>query len=108
MKIKILCTLGPASMRPEIVKALATEFPERDRDIKNAFEELLSAHVRDVIVKDKNGFPKRYIKRLLRDAYRNSLAKVKDKTQLMRGATITKSISQVKRKSARVQTRKKR
>ena len=53
---------------------------------------------RYILVKDKNEFPKAYIVKLVREAYANSLAKVKDKRQLQQGATITKSISRVKRK----------
>jgi hypothetical protein len=53
---------------------------------------------RYILVKDKKDFPKAYIKKLVKDAYINSLAKVKDSKQIMKGATITKSISQVKRK----------
>ena len=52
---------------------------------------------RYVVVRDKNDFPKTYIKKLVKEAYANSLAKVKDKKQIVEGATITKSISQVKR-----------
>jgi len=37
------------------------------------------------------------IKKLLKEAYANSLAKVNDKTQIMEGQTITKSISPVKK-----------
>jgi hypothetical protein len=57
---------------------------------------------RYILVKSKDDFPKAYIKKLLREAYANSLAKVKDKKQLMQGATITKSISAAKRPSGRV------
>ena len=52
---------------------------------------------RYILVKNKAGFPKTYIKKLLREAYANSLAKVKDKKQIIEGMTITKSISAVKR-----------
>jgi hypothetical protein len=51
---------------------------------------------RYVIVKSKNDFPRTYIKKLVKQAYANSLAKVKDKSQLKHGQTITKSISPVK------------
>ena len=57
---------------------------------------------RYIFVKNKDTFPKTYIKKLLKEAYTNSLAKVKDKKQIMHGATITKSISPVKRSSKRV------
>src|SRR6187200_2420057 len=48
---------------------------------------------RYILVKSRSGFPKAYIKKLLKEAYANSMAKVKDKKQLMQGNTITKSIS---------------
>jgi hypothetical protein len=53
---------------------------------------------RYILVKSKKQFPKIYIKKLVKEAYSNSLAKVKDKKQLMNGLTISKSISPVKRK----------
>ena len=52
---------------------------------------------RYILVKSRSGFPKAYIKKLIKEAYVNSMAKVKDKTQLMQGNTITKSISAKKR-----------
>ncbi len=65
---------------------------------------------RYILVKDLDDFPETYIKKLLREAFANSLAKVKDKNQLMKGATITKSISARKRPAGRVTkgTKKKR
>ncbi len=54
---------------------------------------------RYILVKSKDDFPKAYIKKLMKEAYTNSLAKVKDKTQIMQGSTITKSISAAKRKT---------
>jgi hypothetical protein len=56
---------------------------------------------RYILVKNRDDFPKAYIQKLVREAYANSLAKVTDKKQLMRGATITKSISTKKRKAGR-------
>jgi hypothetical protein len=53
---------------------------------------------RYILVKSKNDFPKNYIKKLLKEAYTNSLAKVKDKKQICEGQTITKSVSATKRK----------
>jgi hypothetical protein len=52
---------------------------------------------RYILVTDKNKFPKTYIKKLVKEAYDNSLKKVKDKKQLMSGKTIVKSISGKKR-----------
>jgi hypothetical protein len=53
---------------------------------------------RYLLVKDRKDFPKAYLKKLLKEAYANSLAKVNDPKQLMEGKTITKSISDSKRK----------
>lgn len=53
---------------------------------------------RYILVKRKEDFPKVYMKKLLKEAYANSLAKVKDPKQIMHGHTITKSISEKKRK----------
>ena len=52
---------------------------------------------RYILVPDKNKFPKAYIKKLVKEAYANSLAKVKDKKQIMNGQTIVKSVSVKKR-----------
>jgi hypothetical protein len=52
---------------------------------------------RYILVPNKEDFPKAYIIKLVESAYANSLAKVKDPTQLMEGRNITKSISDVKR-----------
>lgn len=52
---------------------------------------------RYILVKSTKDFPKTYIKKLLKEAYLNSVAKVKDARQFMEGKTITKSISPVKR-----------
>jgi len=56
---------------------------------------------RYILVKNKKDFPKAYITKLVKEAYANSLAKVKDKKQITHGATITKSISRKKRKPGR-------
>jgi hypothetical protein len=52
---------------------------------------------RYILVEDVKKFPKTYIKKLLKEAYANSLAKVKDNKQLLQGETIVKSISAAKR-----------
>jgi hypothetical protein len=56
---------------------------------------------RYILVKSKDTFPKAYIKKLMKQAYANSMAKIKDKKQLMQGKTITKSISAKKRSPAK-------
>jgi len=52
---------------------------------------------RYVLVKDKKDFPKTYIRKLMKEAYNYSLGKMKDKKPVLKGATITKSISEKKR-----------
>ena len=62
---------------------------------------------RYILVKNKDDFPKAYIKKLVKEAYANSLAKVKDKNQLLKGATITKSVSAAKRERKNIPAKKK-
>ena len=52
---------------------------------------------RYILVKSIVQFPETYMKKLLKEAYGNSLEKVKDKKQLVSGLTITKSVSTAKR-----------
>jgi hypothetical protein len=62
---------------------------------------------RYIIVNNKDDFPKTYIKKLLKEAYANSLAKVEDKKQIIKGITITKSISPVKKRPGIIPAKKK-
>jgi len=52
---------------------------------------------RYILVGDIDTFPQAYIEILVKDAYANSLAKVKDAKQVIQGKTIVKSISPTKR-----------
>ena len=52
---------------------------------------------RYILVKSKEDFPKSYIEQLLKEAYTNSLGKVKDPKEIKHGLTITKSVSATKR-----------
>jgi hypothetical protein len=52
---------------------------------------------RYLLVKDREDFPKAYIKKLIREAHVNSLMKVKNPKELKEGLTITKSVSTKKR-----------
>lgn len=61
---------------------------------------------RYILVTDKNKFPKTYIKKLVKEAYANSLAKVKDKKQIMNGQTIVKSVSVKKRVKKNAKSKK--
>lgn len=62
---------------------------------------------RYLLVRDKSRFPRTYIKKLLREAYANSLAKVKDPKQIKEGLTITKSVSEVKREKKGILAKRK-
>lgn len=53
---------------------------------------------RYIIVSSKVDLPKTYIKKLMKEAYANALAKTKNPKQVMQGTTITKAIYQKKRK----------
>jgi hypothetical protein len=60
---------------------------------------------RYILVDNIKSFPKAYIKKLIAEAYDNSLSKVKDKAQFRNGLTITKSISDKKRVLKKQQTK---
>ena len=62
---------------------------------------------RYMIVADKKALPKTYIRKLMKEAYANSLAKVKDKTQLREGMTIIKSALAVKKRPGNIVSKKK-
>ena len=62
---------------------------------------------RYILVTDKKKFPKAYIKKLVKEAYANSMAKVKDKKQILHGQTIVKSVSDKKREKKITATKKK-
>jgi hypothetical protein len=49
-------------------------------------------------VRDKSDFPEEYIKKLLEMAYENSLSRLKPVKKVIKGETIVKSISPVKRR----------
>ena len=53
---------------------------------------------RYIKVYNKKDFPKAYIKNLVKEAYANSLGKLKEGKQTIKGQTITKSISAKKRR----------
>ena len=53
---------------------------------------------RYILVKKTSDFPEAYIKKLVKEAYAYSLAKMKVKGPVPKGATITKSVSAAKRK----------
>ena len=55
---------------------------------------------RYLLVNDLKDFPKTYLKKLLKEAYVNSLAKVKNPEKLMQGKTILKSVSAKKREKS--------
>jgi len=62
---------------------------------------------RYIIVKEQKDLPKPYIKKLLKEAYANSLAKVKDKKEIVHGKTIVKSISPIKKRPGMITPKKK-
>jgi hypothetical protein len=61
---------------------------------------------RYILVENFETFPKTYIKKLIAEAYNNSLRKVKDKKQILNGLTITKSISDKKRNGKKKPSKK--
>jgi hypothetical protein len=61
---------------------------------------------RYILVEKKADFPKTYMKKLMSDAHANSLAKVKDRKQLIEGQTIVKSVSAKKREAKSKKSKK--
>lgn len=61
---------------------------------------------RYILVDNFDDFPKTYIKRLLEEAYANSMAKLKDGQELLNGQTIIKSVSANKRVTIKRPTKK--
>jgi hypothetical protein len=53
---------------------------------------------RYILVDSIKTFPKSYIRKLVAEAYANAMARVKDKKQILNGQTMTKSVSEKKRK----------
>jgi len=53
---------------------------------------------RYIVINKKSDLPKTYIKKLLREAYVYSLSRLKTGKQILKGSTITKSISAAKRR----------
>jgi hypothetical protein len=53
---------------------------------------------RYIIVERKEDFPKAYMKKRIKEAYANALARVDDKSQIQQGKTIVKSISPVRKR----------
>lgn len=62
---------------------------------------------RYILVTGQKTFPKAYIKKLVAEAYANSLSKVKDPKLIVKGKTIVKSISQKKRPETKAATPRK-
>ncbi len=53
---------------------------------------------RRITIKDKKNLPKTYIKKLLKEAYKNAVSRLKEKPQTLQGKTITKSVSAKQRR----------
>ena len=62
---------------------------------------------RYIKISSRKDFPVAYIKKLLKEAYANSLAKVKDDSQIQTGQTIVKSISPARKRPGIVTAKKK-
>ncbi len=61
---------------------------------------------RYILVPELKKFPKKYIIKLVKEAYINALSKVKDPGQLKSGLTIVKSVSEKKRTLKSLKSRK--
>jgi hypothetical protein len=80
----------------------------RGNEIKDPQKILLGNgnQYRYLLVTSTKEFPKTYIKVLLKEAYANSMAMVKDPIEMRRGLTITKSVSAKKREKKATNNKK--
>lgn len=62
---------------------------------------------RYLIIKQKSDLPKTYIKKLLKEAYANSLAKVKDPLEIVKGTTTVRSSLAVKKRPGSIPVKRK-
>lgn len=62
---------------------------------------------RYIIIKQKSDLPKIYIKKLLKEAYANSLAKVKNTSEIVKGTTTVRCSLAVKKRPGNVPVKKK-
>ena len=62
---------------------------------------------RYIKIRSRKDFPVAYINKLLKEAYANSLAKVKDESQITTGQTIVKSISPARKRPGIITAKKK-
>jgi hypothetical protein len=61
---------------------------------------------RYLLVKNRKDFPKAYVKKLMKEAYAYSLAKMKGNKPSVKGMTVTKSISKAKRERGKSKRRR--
>jgi len=89
----VFCSIAVCSDHVNFGFNRGVDFPDRKKILLGN-----GSQYRFIRVKDKSDFPEEYIKELLAMAYENSTGRMKPVKKAIRGETIVKSISPVKRR----------
>jgi len=89
----VFCSIAVCSDHVNFGFNRGVDFPDRKKILLGN-----GSQYRFIRVKDKSDFPEEYIKELLAMAYENSIGRMKPVKKVIKGETIVKSISPVKRR----------
>jgi hypothetical protein len=89
----VFCSIAVCSDHVNFGFNRGVDFPDREKILLGN-----GSQYRFIRVKDKDDFPEEYIKELLEMAFENSVSRLKPVKKVIKGETIVKSISPVKRR----------
>ena len=89
----VFCSIAVCSDHVNFGFNRGVDFPDRQKILLGN-----GSQYRFIRVRDKDDFPQEYIKELLEMAYENSIGRMKPVKKVIKGETIVKSISPVKRR----------
>src|ERR1700754_1797269 len=89
----VFCTIAVCSDHVNFGFNRGVDFPDRRKLLLGN-----GTQYRYIQVRDKDDFPEEYMKQLLEDAYQNSISRMKPVKKVVKGETIVKSISPVKKR----------
>ena len=89
----VFCSIAVCSDHVNFGFNRGVDFPDREKILLGN-----GSQYRFIRVREKDDFPEEYIKELLEMAYENSIGRMKPSKKVIKGETIVKSISPVKRR----------
>ena len=89
----VFCSIAVVSDHVNFGFNRGTDFPDRQGMLLGN-----GTQYRYLQVREKDDFPEEYVKELLAMAYENSISRMKPQKKVLKGETIVKSISPVKRR----------